>query len=269
MEFFSSDSSSLFLNSTFGAFNILSQNFSNAPIYPIANPAVRLDFQPTPKFDFKVSFSSDNEISDPTTTNQHGVFFDIKSRDGILFAVEGSYLVNQAPGDDGLVASYRLGSFIQRGDYTTFLSQATSEIGVGNLSHRGDNYAFYGVIDREIYKKDGRDVTVFARGGFAPKRYSFVDGYFDAGFNWRGIFQKYDVVGLGVAYSAVSGEFSNASLLRGGPEFTSETVLEASYRFWIKPWWNIQPDLQYIFTPGGSEGARDAFVLGVRTTVTF
>ncbi|HEY2344207.1 MAG TPA: carbohydrate porin, partial [Chthoniobacteraceae bacterium] len=70
MEFFSSDSSSLFLNSTFGAFNILSQNFSNAPIYPIANPAVRLDFQPTPKFDFKVSFSSDNEISDPTTTNQ-------------------------------------------------------------------------------------------------------------------------------------------------------------------------------------------------------
>ena len=49
-EFFTSNSSSLFLNGTFGAFTLIGANFTNAPVYPLAAPGVRLFVQPTSKF---------------------------------------------------------------------------------------------------------------------------------------------------------------------------------------------------------------------------
>jgi len=56
-----------------------------------------------------------------------------------------------------------------------------------------------------------------------------------------------------------------------------ETLLEVSYQFQVTRWWQLQPDFQYIFNPGGgipNPNARarrigDAAVLGLRTTIMF
>ena len=53
------------------------------------------------------------------------------------------------------------------------------------------------------------------------------------------------------------------------PGFSGETVLEATYNYSISPWWTIQPDFQYIWTPSGEDGSRNAAVLGIRTVITF
>jgi porin len=63
------------------------------------------------------------------------------------------------------------------------------------------------------------------------------------------------------------------------PLRSGETVFEVSYIAQIAPWWTVQPDFQYIVKPGGhvSRDEEDlslgvipgAYVLGVRTTVTF
>jgi len=45
--------------------------------------------------------------------------------------------------------------------------------------------------------------------------------------------------------------------------------LEATYKVQIAPWWSIQPDFQYIFTPGGEQGIHNATGVGLRTTVAF
>jgi porin len=61
------------------------------------------------------------------------------------------------------------------------------------------------------------------------------------------------------------------------PIQSSETYIEATYQWQLRPWLQIQPDLQYVFNPGGGvanpnqPNARvgDEFVLGVRTNILF
>jgi porin len=58
---------------------------------------------------------------------------------------------------------------------------------------------------------------------------------------------------------------------------TSETFVEATYQYQMRPWWQVQPDLQYVFNPGGgivdpnnpTRRVGDEFVLGLRTNILF
>ncbi|HEV7405560.1 MAG TPA: carbohydrate porin [Chthoniobacteraceae bacterium] len=270
-EFFTSDSAGLFLNGTFGAFTLIGANFTNAPIYPVASPGIRFSLQPVSKFYLRAAVFGMDSSADPTGNNRHGTHFHINDSDGALFMGELGYLLNQSPNDRGLVGTYKIGGFAQRGNYPSFDSQAKDALGTGGLSGKGTNYAFYGVADQELYKSGGKVISAFVRGGFAPARLSFVDGYVDGGLNLTGFLpgRANDVAGVAVGYSHVSNDFSHADVLQGNPPSSYETVLEASYKIVLAPWWSVQPDLQYIFNPSGVKHSRDAFVLGVRTTVTF
>ena len=72
-----------------------------------------------------------------------------------------------------------------------------------------------------------------------------------------------------MAHSSVSGDFSQADQRLGNPPSTGETVIEATYQISLAPWWNIQPDFQYIINPSGVSGSRNAAVFGVRTSIAF
>jgi porin len=61
--------------------------------------------------------------------------------------------------------------------------------------------------------------------------------------------------------------------VRGG-----ETFVEASYRYQLKTWWQVQPTFQYVFNPGAGivnpsspSGARvkGEAVLGLRMNFAF
>ncbi len=60
--------------------------------------------------------------------------------------------------------------------------------------------------------------------------------------------------------------------VRGG-----ETYLEVTYQYQATPWWQLQPDLQYVFNPGGGVANPNApnqqvgneLVLGLRTNILF
>ena len=58
-----------------------------------------------------------------------------------------------------------------------------------------------------------------------------------------------------------------------GPGFVqrNEYVTEAWYGWQTTPWLNLKLDAQYVICPGGytTPTNRNAFVLGVRTTVDF
>jgi porin len=144
-------------------------------------------------------------------------------------------------------------------------------VGIGSLKSAGVNYGIYGVIDQELIHSGGKSIGMFARGGGAPSDVNFVNWYIDGGFNFKGFIpgRSRDVAGVAVAHSAISKDFSNAQVLEGSPGFSGETVLEATYNYLISPWWTIQPDFQYTWTPSGEDGSRDAAVFGVRTVITF
>jgi porin len=60
--------------------------------------------------------------------------------------------------------------------------------------------------------------------------------------------------------------------VRGG-----ETYLEVSYQYQATPWWQLQPDIQYVFNPGGGVAnpndpatrVGNELVLGIRTNILF
>ncbi len=61
------------------------------------------------------------------------------------------------------------------------------------------------------------------------------------------------------------------------PVRSSESFIEATYQLQLAPWWQLQPDFQYVFTPGGGianpnrPGKRigNEAIFGLRTNLTF
>jgi len=101
--------------------------------------------------------------------------------------------------------------------------------------------------------------------------------FFTAAFVTRGIFpsRPVDVAGFGVVFGNFSDDLQDsqqrAQLLDPtvGVE-RHETALELTYRFALfKSALYFQPDLQYIFRPGGTGRISDALVLGAQVGVNF
>ena len=69
--------------------------------------------------------------------------------------------------------------------------------------------------------------------------------------------------------SAVSRDYSDFSQATGGPGYKYEAVIEGTYQYNLAPWWQLQPDVQYVFSAGAQSNSPDALVIGLRSTITF
>ena len=57
----------------------------------------------------------------------------------------------------------------------------------------------------------------------------------------------------------------------------SETFIEVTYQFQATGWWQVQPDFQYVFNPGGgiqnpnnpTQRVGNEAIFGLRSIVTF
>jgi porin len=268
-EFFTSASSALFLDGTFGAFPFFSANLPNAPVYPIASPGVRLFVQPVSKFYLQAGvFAGDpgNPVDNP-----YGLDWRIKRHDGALVMLETGFLLNQSPGDRGLKGTYKVGTFLHTGEFDTWQSQAGNALTGAPLTNRSPNDGVYAVLDQEIYQSGGLAFSGFVRGGIAPSNVNFVDRYLDCGINCTGLLpnRPEDVFGVAFARSWVSGDYRRAEEMLGNPASDSESVIEATYKISVAPWCSVQPDFQYIIDPSGVKGSPDAVVVGCRFSVVF
>lgn len=269
-EFFQSSSASLFINGTFGTFDLIANNISNAPVYPLASPGVRLQFLPTSKF-YVMSGVYSMNLNETQPTDAHGTDFAMDGHSGLLVMSEAGFLLNQSPNDRGLQGTYRIGSLVETANWYNWGSQAQNALGTGNLQGAGANYSVYGIIDQQIYSEEDKTISLFMRGGGAPSNVNFVNAYIEGGFNFAGFIpgRANDIAGIGMAHAHVSGNFSDSQVLQGGMAYTEESVLETTYKAQINPWWTVQPDFQYIMNPSGVVGSHNAVVLGVRTSVAF
>lgn len=258
-EFFASDTASLFINGTFGAFTLVGANLPDPPVYPMAAPGARFRIQPVPQFYFQTGvYAGTTEDQD---VNKNGTAFRLNSSDGALIFAETGYLLNQSPSDHGLAGNYKIGSFVHTAGFNNWNS-GTSE---------GADFGIYAVADQEIYCSGGRSASCFVRGGGGQSQVNMIDWYFDAGFNFSGFIpgRDSDVAGIAVAHSSFSHNFSGAQVADGSNPFTSETVIEATYKIQVLPWWVLQPDCQYIFNPGGEQNENDSIIIGLRTAIVF
>jgi porin len=270
-EFFQSSSAGLFINNTFVDFALFNDNIINAPLFPVASPGVRLKFLPTPETYVMAGVYGMDNNSNQATTNQNGTRFALTSSSGMLIMSEAGYLLNQAPNDKGLQGTYRVGSFVHTANYDTWGSQAEAANGTGPLKSGGVNYGVYGVVDQQLYSRDSQAISIFLLGGGASSNINLVDWSIDGGFNFTGFLpgRGNDVAGLAFAHSDVSANYSDGQVSQGNAPYTAESFIETTYKVQIAPWWSVQPDFQYYFTPSGQQGSHNAVVLGLSTNVAF
>src|SRR5262249_26846144 len=130
-------------------------------------------------------------------------------------------------------------------------------------------------------------LSAFLRIAGSPSDRNLVNFYVDGGLTWRGLIpgRDADTLGLAAGYARISGAArgldhdTNAFTGAAGAVRDYEAVLELTYIAQIRPGLNVQPDLQFIFHPGanaaladmsgGTTTARNATVIGVRSTVQF
>ena len=116
-EFFVSDYGALFINSSFGAIPLVSQNLV-PPIFPVAAPGLRLLISPNESFYVEAAAFSGN-VGDPGTNDKYGTLFSFREDDGALVFFEVGYRVNPPPPGApaearpaSLAGTYKLGGFL-------------------------------------------------------------------------------------------------------------------------------------------------------------
>jgi porin len=122
-------------------------------------------------------------------------------------------------------------------------------------------------------------LSTFFNTSFADRRTSTQDYQIAWGVKQQGLWtsRPQDEIALALGTTQVNPAIANAQALANslgaGPGYTqrNEYVMEAWYGWQATDWLNLKFDAQYIICPGGysAPANRNAFVLGVRTSVFF
>ncbi len=127
---------------------------------------------------------------------------------------------------------------------------------------------WYAVIDQTLWRaqleRDPRQIGVFLQMGATSPETSPVKQVYAAGINWTGMipYRPQDQWGLGICMNRFS-LFPGSGYVK-----PTETAIETYYVYNPVRWMNIQPDLQYIITPGG-RGTPNALALLLNMAVIF
>jgi porin len=306
-EFISSAGSLLFLNTMMGWPLIPSYDlYGGGPAYPLSSLGVRLRGTVAPNVTALIGVFDDNPPGGPFNDDSqlrgpeaNGVRFSLNT--GALVIGELQYALNPAPTDPnvrptGLAGTYKLGFWY---DTAPFPDQrfGTDSLPLANPASNGvaqehqGNYGFYGIADQVLWQPDlsaPRALGAFVRLMGAPlSDRNLITFSANGGLTLKAPFKGRDgdIVGLGFGYGLISGGtrgFDADTALYAPPGTlspirSSETFLETFYTINLAAWWQITPDFQYIFNPGGgiinpsnpTELVHDEAVFGVRTTIAF
>jgi porin len=307
-EFITSQGSSLFLNTMMGWPMVPSADlYAGGPAYPLSSLGVRLRVRPNENLTLLGGVFQDNPPGGPFNADSQllgstrwGGNFNLRT--GALMIAEVQYAINQPvtgqlvtpdqkPG--GLPGTYKLGAWF---DTAPFYSQQYDNTGLSlaNPASTGvpetqwHNFSLYGVMDQVVWQPDAeapQAVGVFARVMGAPGDRNLVNFSVNAGATLKAPLptRDNDTLGVGFGFAKVSGgavaldQAMNYYSGSFGPVRSSETFLEVTYQIQATPWWTVQPDFQYFFTPGGgivnpnnpSQSVGNAAVFGLRSVVTF
>jgi porin len=224
-------------------------------------------------------YNGDPRVRD---NDQHGVDL---SLNGPAFAmVEVGYQINGLPGDNSqLLGNYKLGAWYDAARLTNFNSSVMIPgTPAGGLFSTLGSSGVYGIFDQVLVPfgspGSNRGLGVFGAVicGLDPQVQQ-MPFFFNAGIEARGIFESrpVDALALGVVYGQFSNDLRQAQqaeqLLNPAVGIQKyETAIELTYRaYFDKSAIFLQPDLQYIFRPGGTGQIRDALVVGLQAGINF
>jgi porin len=305
-EFITSQGSSLFINTMMGWPALPSLDmYAGGPAYPLSSLGVRLRDHPAGSVTLLGGAFDDNPPGGPFNNDSQlrdaerwGVRFNTTT--GVLFIGEIQYALNQpAEGDvsnapqSGLPGTYKLGFWYDTGKFFDQRFDA-QHLSLADPASSGvprtlwNNFSIYAVADQVVWQPDPqgpRALGVFLRVMGAPGDRNLISFSANGGVTLKAPLpgRDNDTAGIGFGVAKVSG--SASGLDKDTAFFTetpfpvrsTETFIEATYQLTVVPWFQLQPDFQYVFLPGGgipnpsTPGRRIAneAVFILRSVVTF
>lgn len=305
-EFLVSQTATLFINSTFGWPTINGANLpSGGPAYPFAAPAVRAKYLPDPNLSFQVGlFDGDpagpaRPWNDPDPQRRDRTGTNFRLGDAPFLIAEAAYAYNveardrsgsllEEAGTATVGGWHHFGRFASLridGSGRSLADPSTSGIA---RRFRGDD-GLYAMVDQTIYREPGKDdegASVFVRALGSPGDRNLIDLYLDAGIGYRGLLptRSNDTAGVAVSYARISPSargFDRDTILATGtamPRRRFEALVEATYQAVLAPGVTVQPNVQYVFHPGGNVAdprdpsgsrIRNATIAGLRATLSY
>ncbi len=231
----------------------------NGPsIFPQTSLAARLKVKPT-ESSYVMAAIFDGVPGDPP---HNGSAIRLDDKDGSLLVAEMGLAPKVADTDDA-VNKLAVGVWEYTGAEANleYPSIQSTPQGMYLLS----SYRFY-------HDKDaGKDVTAFARGGFADGQTEQTDWDYEAGVVAHGFVPKRPdgEIGIGISEAHNSRQYMSAQETAGTPAEHAETSFELYYRDAVAQGITVQPDVQYIVNPGTDPTLDNALVIGARFGVSF
>jgi porin len=298
-EFMVSANSGLFINTMMGWPMVPSADlFAGGPAYPLSSLGVRLRAQLPAGFTVLGGVFDDNPPGGPFDADgqllgstRWGGNFNLRT--GALVIGEIQYALNQPSNGQmdygattsGLPGTYKLGFWV---DTAPFGSPRFDNTGMplaltgGTPLNLRNNFSIYGVADQMVWQAGGddpRSVSVFARLMGAPGDRNLINFSVNAGITMKAPLpgRDDDSFGIGFGIAKVSPTAAGFDLDSGVPPRGTETFIEVTYQAQVTGWWQLQPDLQYVFNPGGgilnpnnpSQRVGNEAIFGLRSIVTF
>jgi porin len=256
-EFYVTESSGLFIHSTFGIGTDAAQSGQNGPsIFPFTSVGGRVRVNPTDTSYVQVAVL-DGVPGD--TDHLHGTHITFGRNDGTMIFAEAGY----APEAMKLA----VGGWY----YTEPFDHQTDTDAAGNPVQE-HSHGVYLLAEMELYtESEGQGLTGFARFGVADDAVNPFDYAWSAGLVYTGLIPGQDTgqLGFGVTQAHTGDAFRQASFAAGAPVDRAETTLELTYSDNVTPWLALQPDVQYVINPGTDKALDNALVLGARMTISF
>ena len=290
-EFMVCDTGNLFVNSAFSLLPIFVLNVPNGgPVFPMATPGLRLALQPCSWLTLRTAFTQGNPFEQQN--NLHNFNWNFGKSGGLLNINEAAAIWNKDPGSKGLPGTAKVGCWFQTGEGP----QGEVNFSYGSPTAVAYSSGFYGIIDQQLFApvakgldpssgknpvagKDtqtgsnasGKGLFSFVQMGFDPQQVCVSSFYVDVGFAYTGLIPSRDAdkLGLSCGYAQMSDYLQNKVSESGLCGASFESVAELTYSIRLAPAIALQPDLQYILHPGGTQQYGNALVVGVRAVVDF
>ena len=257
-EFYSTQSSGLFLHPAPGIGSELAQTGRNGPsIFPVSSVALRAKFQLLPSI-YLQGVVLDGVPGDPD--NPRGTHIQFNRGDGALRVAEVGYAPGGAEGDSAKAPLAKLAFGVW--SYTSRFDDLADVDAAGDPGQRTAKRGFSAIPARAF----GDRMAGFLRVGLADPDVNPYARYVQAGLVFTGLVPGRPADQLGLSFSAAGngGKFLAAARAAGEPADRRETALEITYRAPLAPWLTLQPVIHRIINPGTDPRIKDATVLGVR-----
>lgn len=249
-EFDAGEVRSLFLNASQGSGTDFSQTGLGGPsMWPVTSVAARLNwmFEDDVYARAVIADGVPGDLEHPKRTT-----IDFDEGDGALIAAE--------------VGIAREGRLWSLGAWT--YTEKFADLDPASARTHHNRGAYVALEEALLSREEGCDFDLSGsvRFGVADSDINAVSSFFGATLVGTGVIaaRPDDQLGFGVAVAELGRKGRQAIADAGGDPANREINIELTYYADVTEWLSLQPDVQYIISPGGDETVDDVLVAGLR-----